>query len=108
MHVTYQMPWRSFVYTSRALRIACEPYAEKSNILLLTTMDPKNPSTSTSSSRAAVPGVSPSVHLQFTDTNLGKELNMEKYIRNYNDLYHEVEQADKLYEDQEELSKYED
>ena len=33
---------------------------------------------------------------------------MQKYIHNYNDLYHEVEQADKLYEDQEELSEDED
>lgn len=33
---------------------------------------------------------------------------MEKYICNYNDLYHEVKQADKLYEDQEELSEDED
>eukprot|EP01018_Ginkgo_biloba_P034125 Gb_39972 [translate_table: standard] len=59
-------------------------------------------------SRAAIPGPPLDAHLQFTNTNLGKELKMNGVIHTYNDLYREVEQADRLYEDREELSKDED
>ena len=71
-------------------------------------MDSKKPSASAIASRVAVPGAPPGAHLQCTNTNLGKELKMNEIIHTYNDLYHEVEQADKLYENQEELSEDED
>jgi len=59
-------------------------------------------------SRAAVLGPPADAHLQFINTHLGKELKMNKIIRTYNDLYHEVERADRLYENREDLSEDED
>eukprot|EP01018_Ginkgo_biloba_P026737 Gb_40099 [translate_table: standard] len=47
-------------------------------------------------------------HLQCIDTNLGKELKIFEIIRTYNDIYREVERADRLYTDWEELSEDED
>ncbi|MCB7178482.1 hypothetical protein, partial [Lactiplantibacillus plantarum] len=55
-----------------------------------------------------IPGPPPDAHLQFTDTNLGKDLKMDGVIHTYNDLYREVKRADRLYEDREELSEDED
>ena len=59
-------------------------------------------------SQVVAPGPPPDAHLQFTDTNLEKELKMDGVICTYNDLYREVERADRLYEDREELSEDED
>eukprot|EP01018_Ginkgo_biloba_P031984 Gb_32755 [translate_table: standard] len=47
-------------------------------------------------SRAVVPGPPPDAHLQFTNTNLGKELKMNGVIRTYNDLYHEASRLHRI------------
>eukprot|EP01018_Ginkgo_biloba_P036104 Gb_14082 [translate_table: standard] len=55
-------------------------------------------------SQATALGPLGDAHLQFNDTNLGKELK----IHTYNDLYRKAERADRLYTNREELSEDED
>eukprot|EP01018_Ginkgo_biloba_P009393 Gb_17530 [translate_table: standard] len=59
-------------------------------------------------SKALVPRPPEDAHLQFTDTLLGKEIYMGDVIRTYSDLYREVEKAEQLYSDLDELSEEED
>eukprot|EP01018_Ginkgo_biloba_P001831 Gb_26198 [translate_table: standard] len=53
--------------------------------------------------KASMSGAPVEVHLQFTDTLLGKELHMGKRLCTYNDIYCKIEMADNLYLGKEEL-----